>query len=130
MNRWREREKKIWPSFMRLEAPCYSCQKCVQNKDVLFTLKKFLSVFTYFERDKDSTSGVWGGAEREGKRNPSRLSAVSLEPHVGLELTTCEIITWAETESHNLSWNWESETQPTEPPGRSIRHFKYILLVW
>ena len=34
-----------------------------------------------------------GGAEREGKRIPSRLRAVSAEPHAGLELKNHEIMT-------------------------------------
>ena len=41
----------------------------------------------------------WGGAEREGdteSEEGSRLQAVSTEPDAGLELTNCEIMTWAE----------------------------------
>ena len=40
-----------------------------------------------------------GEAEREGDTEPeaaSRLWAVSTEPDAGLELTDCEIMTWAE----------------------------------
>ena len=40
-----------------------------------------------------------GGAEREGDTESeaeSRLWAVSTEPNVELELTDCEIMTWAE----------------------------------
>ena len=40
-----------------------------------------------------------GGAERGGDTEPeagSRLWAVSTEPDMGLELTDCEIMTWAE----------------------------------
>ena len=40
-----------------------------------------------------------GGAEREGDTESeagSRLWAVSTEPNAGLELTNCEIMTWAE----------------------------------
>ena len=40
-----------------------------------------------------------GGAAREGETESkagSRLWAVSTEPDVGLELTECEIMTWAE----------------------------------
>ena len=40
-----------------------------------------------------------GGAEREGdteSETGSRLQAVSTEPDAGLELTDCEIMTWAE----------------------------------
>ena len=40
-----------------------------------------------------------GGAEREGDTEleaGSRLWAISPEPDKGLELTECEIVTWAE----------------------------------
>ena len=40
-----------------------------------------------------------GGAEREGdteSETGSSLWAVSTEPNAGLELTDCEIMTWAE----------------------------------
>ena len=40
-----------------------------------------------------------GGAESEGDRIPSRLLAVRVESHVGLELTNHEIITWAKIKS-------------------------------
>ena len=38
----------------------------------------------------------WGRGrerEREGERIPTRLPAVSIEPHVGLNPTNCEITT-------------------------------------
>ena len=53
-------------------------------------------MFIYFwERDR-----AWEAeGQREGVTEPeagSRLWAVSTEPDVGLELTDCEIMTWAE----------------------------------
>ena len=55
-------------------------------------------MFIYFwQKDRVSMSG--GGAEREGdteSKAGSRLWAVSTEPDTGLELTSCEIMTWAE----------------------------------
>ena len=55
-------------------------------------------MFIYFwKRERQSKSG--GGAEREGNTESeagSRLWAVSTEPDVGLKLTDCEIMTWAE----------------------------------
>ena len=48
------------------------------------------------------------GTEREGDTESeagSRLWAISPEPDAGLELTVCEIVTWAEVDA-----------QPTEPP--------------
>ena len=53
-------------------------------------------MFIYFW-ERQSASG--GGAEREGdteSETGSRFWAVNTEPDVGLELTDCEIMTWAE----------------------------------
>ena len=47
-----------------------------------------------------------GGAEREGDTESevgSSLWAVSTEPGAGLELTNCEIMTWAEV-GHLIDW--------------------------
>ena len=49
-----------------------------------------------FERERQSVNG--GGAESEEDTESeagSRLWAVSTEPDTGLELTDCEIMTWA-----------------------------------
>ena len=54
-------------------------------------------MFIYFwDRERQNMSGE--GAEREGDTDSkagSRLWAVSTEPDAGLELTDCEIMTWA-----------------------------------
>ena len=55
---------------------------------------KFIS-----DRERKSVSVSEGGAEREGDTESgagSRLRAVSTEPDAGLDLTNCEIMTWAE----------------------------------
>ena len=60
-------------------------------------------MFVYFWKSQ-SASG--GGAEREGDTESeagSRLWAVSTEPGAGLELMTCEIMTWAEVR-HLTNW--------------------------
>ena len=49
-----------------------------------------------FERDRESASG--GGAERQGDTESeagSRLWVVSTVLDTGLQLTNCEIVTWA-----------------------------------
>ena len=54
----------------------------------------FFVMFTYFERERQSTSGR--GAETEGDTESeagSRLRAISTAPHAGLEPTNCEIVT-------------------------------------
>ena len=51
----------------------------------------------YWETETQSMSR--GGAESGGDKESevgSRLWAVSTEPDAGLELTNCEIMTWAE----------------------------------
>ena len=53
----------------------------------------------FWETQREKQSMNWGGAEREGgteSKAGARLSAVSTEPNMGLKLTNCEIITWAE----------------------------------
>ena len=64
---------------------------------MLFSL--FLSLFIYFERKRKSG----GGTERESQAG----STDSTEP-VGLELTSREIMTWAETKSQTLN-NWATQ---------------------
>ena len=58
-------------------------------------------MFAYFW-DRERQSMNEGGSEREGDTESeagSRLWAVSTEPDTGLELTECEIMTWAERRS-------------------------------
>ena len=74
--------------------PRFSC--------IYFFIFIYLSVHLFL---RESTSK--GGAERGGQRIWSRLCADSSEPDVGLELTNCEVTTWA-----------ESDASPTEPPRR------------
>ena len=53
-------------------------------------------MFYLFLRQRERQSMDWGGAEREGdteSETGSRLGAVSTEPHAGLELMNCEIVT-------------------------------------
>ena len=60
-----------------------------------------------FERDRQNASGLV--AEREGDTESeasSRLWAVSTEPDAGLELTSCEIMTWAEV---GRSTDWATQ---------------------
>ena len=46
-------------------------------------------------RGRETQSVSRGGGDTESKAG-SRLRAVSTEPDAGLELTDCEIMTWAE----------------------------------
>ena len=76
--------------------------------------KKEINVFIYFwDRERQNMSR--GGAEREGdteSKAGSGLRAVSTEPDAGLELTDCEIITWAEV--------WRSTDWATQAPQDSV----------
>ena len=59
-----------------------------------------------------------GGSEREGdteSETGSRLWAVSTEPHTGLGLTVCKIMTWAEV-GHSTDW-------ATQAPQNSRSYF-------
>ena len=58
---------------------------------VVITSPLFIYLFIYlftFERVSVHMNMSGGGAEREGERIPNRLSAVSTEPNVGLDLMT------------------------------------------
>ena len=50
-----------------------------------------LNVYLFIFREKVCASA--GGAERDGKRIPSRLCALSAEPDMGLDLMNREIMT-------------------------------------
>ena len=59
-----------------------------------------------FERERETEREQGRGREREGDTEPqagSRLWAVSTEPDMGLEITDCEIMTWAEVR-HVTNW--------------------------
>ena len=67
---------------------------------IFFFLINFFNVYNFWEKERQRESR--GGAEREGATESeagSRLRAVSAEPHVGLKLTNCKIMTWAEVGS-------------------------------
>ena len=53
------------------------------------------------------------GQRKRGQRIQSRLCADSSEPNVGLELTNCEIMTWAEV---GCSTDWAQPRCPREIP--------------
>ena len=65
-------------------------------------------MFIYFwERQRQNASRL--GAEREGHTESeagSRLWAVSTEPNAGLEITNCEILTWAKV---RCLTNWATQ---------------------
>ena len=46
----------------------------------------FLSLFIYFERDRDSVNGGGRGGERGKERIPSRFCVASSGPDAGVEL--------------------------------------------
>ena len=83
------------------------CMACGFSLSLSLSLSLFLSLFLLFiyfwERDR---TWVGGGAEREGDTESeagSRLSAVSTELDSGLELRSCELLTWAEVR-HSIDW--------------------------
>ena len=74
------------------------------NEFIIFK-KIFLMFICFWERERERQkqrqrqSLRGGGEEREGdieSKAGSRLWAVSTEPDVGLKLTECKIMTWAE----------------------------------
>ena len=62
---------------------------------------KFIDLF--WERVREHARTQEGEGQGEERENQSRLCIVSAKPHVGLELTNHEIMTWAETKSLMLN---------------------------
>ena len=78
------------------------------------TLFFFFNVyFSFWQRRRWRQSMSGGGAKREGDAESeagSRLWAVSTEPDTGLELTDCEIMTWAEV-GRSTDWATQAPLQ-------------------
>ena len=63
--------------------------------EIIF-IKKNLFLSLFILREGEIAWAGEGQKERERYRSPSRPLAVHVEPDVGLELTSHEIMTWAE----------------------------------
>ena len=80
-----------------------------ENVMRIFYFLIFLMFIYFWERDTHTHNTSGRGAERERERRrgrhriQSRLWAVSTRPDAGLELTKCEIMTWAEV-GHLTDW--------------------------
>ena len=67
-----------------------------------------------FERERERQSLSGRGAERQGETESeadSRFWDVSTEPYAGLEVTNCEIMTWAEVGSLT---KWATQLSPDD----------------
>ena len=87
---------------------------CINWDDFYIVILLFILIFMFlFLREIECE---WGrGSEREtGSEVGSRLWAVSAEPDMGLELTDCEIMTWAK----GTPTNW------------AIQAPLFVLLMW
>ena len=70
---------------------------------IFFFLRSFILGERMCNCTHECTS--WGkGRERGKARIPSKLHAVSMETDGRLDLTNCEIITWAKINSHLTDW--------------------------
>ena len=78
-----------WVQNLRGHAP-------IESK--LLEVSKFISLFILREREH-----TWRGIERDRERESQASSMLLVEPDVGLDLTNCEIMTRAETESQTLN---------------------------
>ena len=84
-------------------------------------LKKnfFFNVYFFiFARERERASEHYGGgAEIGGQRIWSLFRADSTEPDAGLELTNCEIVTWAEV---RRSTDWATQAPQILAPWANI----------
>ena len=104
--KWQWSMKDTWSHRgFRRDCVCWGYRECARI--LLFFLFSFsFLMFILFLREKESLNG--GGAETEGETEceaGSRLWAVT-EPKKGLELTDCEIMTWAEV---GRPTNWATQ---------------------
>ena len=60
-------------------------------------------LFILRKRERERERKCMWAEEGQRERIPSRLHAVSAEPQAGLDLTTCEIMPWAEIKSRMLN---------------------------
>ena len=103
---------------------------CVWWTFIYLFIFNFFNVY-FWDRERQSMSG--GGAEREGDTESeagSRLWAVSTEPNAGLELTDCEIMTWAEV---GCSTDWATQAPLTSSfynLSHKLNFWKIILGCW
>ena len=80
----------------------FSCLCSVmQNFYMLGRTFRFKVYLFFWERESTSRGG--GQRERKRERMPRRLCTVSTKPDAGVEITHCEIMTWAKTKSRTLS---------------------------
>ena len=78
-------------------------------------------MFTYFERERERESVSSGGAERE-REKPKQAPHYQHRARLGAQTHK----PW----DHDLGWNQESDTWPTEPPRRPRRcDFKFTTVL-
>ena len=101
--------------FWYFSSICFCCC-CFYSTFANYTLLGvllFVSLGFFSLRDKERAGERQKERERERERIPSRLHAVSAEPHAGLDLTNCEIMTWAEIKSPTWgSIPWSTRSWP------------------
>ena len=81
----------------------HSTNWTIQASQFLF----LLSLFIYFERDRERAGA---GGEQRGRERENPMQAPHCQHRAWLRVWSHE--QW----DHDLSLNWESDTQPTEPP--------------
>ena len=88
-------------------------------------------MFVYFwERERERAHERGRGGERGGQRIQSRLCAGRSKPRVGLKLTNCETLSWAEVR-HSTDWAQQGPLQqssPWQPAWRAVSSLCYLLL--
>ena len=64
----------------------------------------FIYLFREIEHTWALTQAEQAHREKGRKGIPSRFHTVSAQSNIGLELTNCEIMTWAKVKSKMLNW--------------------------
>ena len=62
-----------------------------------FSFSSFFNVYLFLrERERKKVHKQWRGRDKGGQRTQTGFHPDGTEPHAGLELMSCEIMTWAE----------------------------------
>ena len=101
---------RSWSHSLWVRAPCWAlCWQCgawlgfilslafIKTQSSTFPPLPFFNVLFIFEREREREPGRGREGETQNpKQTPGSLWAVGTQPDAGLELTNCEIMTWAE----------------------------------
>ena len=96
-----QRVSFVW-CCLRCHLSSLGQKSCLDLRRAVLLYMLFYFYLFISERER---ARAWAREGQRGReRIPSRVHAVSTGPDVGLDLTNCESVTWAEVQSQTLNW--------------------------